>query len=69
MVWQFMMDPNKQEVLKEAIKMDNDYDENHLYLSVDLDFIATKISEGQNNLPFMKSCSLTLSMGRQDEYD
>ena len=47
--------------------MDNDYDDSHLYLSVDLDMIAEKIGEGQNNLPFMKSCSMTLSVGRADE--
>ena len=63
------MDPNNQNILKDAIAMDNDFDESHLYLSVDLDMIAQKIGEGKDHLPFMKSCSLTLSLGRQDEYD
>lgn len=39
-VWQYIMDPNKQDILKEAIVMDNDFDESHVYLSVDLDMIA-----------------------------
>jgi len=39
-VWQYLMDPNNQNILKDAIAMDNDFDESHLYLSVDLDMIA-----------------------------
>ena len=60
------MDPNKQDVLKEAIVMDNDFDESHVYLSVDLDFIAERVGEGADHLGFLKSCSMTLSAGRND---